>query len=133
MFADLVSLRSISISFHNLGNIADEKLSRFLFKPRSNLYDFFLFRSAIRGLKKKNREGYIKVSMHKCQNTKFVCIIKIKNFQFWKYWNWMCLESTILNRSDCLFCNDLIFCSLEFLAPHQVTIQYSIWGLTREL
>ena len=24
----------------------------------------------------------IKVFMHKCQNTKFVCIIKIKNFQF---------------------------------------------------
>ena len=24
----------------------------------------------------------IKVSIHKCQNTKFVCIIKIKNFQF---------------------------------------------------
>ena len=24
----------------------------------------------------------IKVFMHKCQNNKFVCIIKIKNFQF---------------------------------------------------
>ena len=38
-FADLVSLRSISIAFHNLGNIADGKLSRFLFKTRSNLYE----------------------------------------------------------------------------------------------
>ena len=44
--ADLVSLRSISIAFYNLGNIADRKLSRFLFKTRSNLYDFVLFGSA---------------------------------------------------------------------------------------
>ena len=33
IFADLVSLRSISIAFHNLRNIADGKLSRFLLKP----------------------------------------------------------------------------------------------------
>ena len=32
IFADLVSLRSILISFHNLGNIAEGKLSKFLFK-----------------------------------------------------------------------------------------------------
>jgi len=46
IFADLVSLRSISISFHNLGNIADGELSKFLFKTRSSLYDFVLFGSA---------------------------------------------------------------------------------------
>ena len=45
VFADLVSLRSISIAFHNLGNIADGKFSRFLFETRSNLYDFVLFGS----------------------------------------------------------------------------------------
>ena len=39
-------LRSISITFHNLGNIADGKLSKFSLKTRSNLYDFVLFGSA---------------------------------------------------------------------------------------
>ena len=34
------------IRFHNLGNIADGKLSRFLFRTRSNWYDFVPFGSA---------------------------------------------------------------------------------------
>ena len=46
VFEDLVSYRSISTVFHNLGNIADGKLSEFLIKTRSNLYDFVLFVSA---------------------------------------------------------------------------------------
>ena len=63
----------------------------------------------------------------------YVCIIKIKNFQFWKYLIWTFLESTIINRSDCLFLQRSDFCSLDFLTPPQVTIPYSKLGLTREL
>ena len=35
IFVVLVSLRSISIAFHNLENLANGKISRFLFKSRS--------------------------------------------------------------------------------------------------
>ena len=35
IFVDLVSLRTISIAFHNLENLANGKISRFLFKSRS--------------------------------------------------------------------------------------------------
>ena len=34
------------MAFHNIGNIVEVKLSRFLFKIRYNLYDFVLFGSA---------------------------------------------------------------------------------------
>ena len=62
IFADLVSLRSISISFHNIGNITDGKLSKFLFKTRSNLYDFVLLGSA-KGRKEGRGKVIVKVSM----------------------------------------------------------------------
>ena len=45
-FADLVSLSSNSIEFHNFGNKAEGKYSSVLKRTRSSLYDFVLFGSA---------------------------------------------------------------------------------------
>ena len=128
-FADLVSLRSISIAFHNLGNIADGKLSIFLFKTRSNLYDFVLFGSA----KDLNifwkEEGRLSLK-YPCINVRTQSLYvssRLRTFSFENNGFECALKGTIINRSDCLFfCKDLIFFSLEFLTPPQVTIPYSI-------
>ena len=74
------------MAFHNLGNIVEVKLSRFLFKTRYNLSDFVLFGSA-KDLTYFGRLGrgkvIIKVSMQNVRTLSlFLCIIKIKNFQF---------------------------------------------------
>ena len=73
------------MSFHNLENIADGKLSRFLFKTRSNLYDFVLFGSA-KDLnifwKEEGRLSLKYPCINKCQNTKFVCLSRLRTFSF---------------------------------------------------
>ena len=101
IFADLVSLRSILVSFHNLGNIADEKLSKFLFRTRSNLYDFVLFGSA--------KDLTFPLPSKICLSLKYPCInvrtqslyesSRLRTFSFENNG----LECTIINRYDCLF------------------------------
>jgi len=115
-FADLVSWQSITIAFHNLGNIiADGKLSRFLFKTSSNLYDFILFGSARDVNIFWKEEGRLSLN--------YPCI----------YDRTLSLYVSSRLRTFNTENNDLIFYSLEFLTPPQVTIPYLIWGLTREL
>ena len=97
IFADLVSLRSISIAFPNLGNIADGKFSKFLFKARSNLYDFVLFGSLERVNFKLNPSYFQK----RFEIQKFLTLVMdFENFKFNIVKNQIDIE---LNPKICLY------------------------------
>ena len=128
IFADLISLRSISISFYNLGNIADGKLSRFLFKTRSNLHNFVLFGSA----KDLNifwkEEGRLSLK-YPCINIRTQSLYvssRLRTFSLENNGFECALKVLLLTALNAFFSKDLLFCSLEFITHPQVTIPYSI-------
>jgi len=91
ILADLVSLRSNSISFHNLGNIADGKLSKFLFKTRLNLYDFVLFHSA------KDLNIYAQVKFVDKPQLKILSVLNYKHYYLIITWPKKACKGTAVN------------------------------------
>ena len=109
-------LRSISITFHNLGNIADGKLSKFSLKTRSNLYDFVLFRSArdLAIFRKEERRLSLKYSCINVRTLSLYVSSRLRTFSFENNGFECVLKVLLFTGLIVFFCKDLIFAVYSF-------------------